>query len=195
MNLQKLKLYNFRNFKKLELDFSSDINIITGLNGSGKTSILEAVYLLATGRSFRSPNTAKLISFGSEFLAVYSEFCSSLDKNTNVITTIGYKKSKNDGNQIKLDNKNINSISEVARILPVNCLEGNFFRALSGEAQFRRKIFDWGVFHVKHSFSLLGESIMRFYNKETCYLKQELVLTRLNHGIVFLLNLLLKWHA
>ncbi len=176
MNLRRLKLHNFRNFNTLDLSFAPGLNIITGLNGSGKTSILEAIYLLASGRSFRSSNVSKLINFGSDFLAVYSEFHSSQDIHSNLITTVGYKKSKKEGTVLKLDEKCIHSLSEVARVFPVNCLDGAFFRALSEESQYRRKIFDWGVFHVKHSFY----SAWKKYNE---VLKQRNILLKSRVGI------------
>lgn len=152
MILNKLKLHNFRNFPSLDLGFSSNINIITGSNGAGKTSILEAVYLLATGRSFRAANLSKLISFNEDQLGVYSEFYTKIGSSHQSVKTIGYLKSKNTGRQLKVDDKNVSSISEVAHLLPVSCLEGGFFRALINEPLFRRKMLDWGVFHVKHSF-------------------------------------------
>ena len=54
MILQNLKLTRFRNHKAFELDFSDGVNLIVGQNGAGKTNILEAVYLLSTGKSFRA---------------------------------------------------------------------------------------------------------------------------------------------
>ena len=54
MILQNLKLTNFRNHKAFELDFADGVNLIVGQNGAGKTNILEAVYLLSTGKSFRA---------------------------------------------------------------------------------------------------------------------------------------------
>ncbi len=53
MNLQSLELNNFRNHKALKIGFTDGVNLIVGQNGSGKTNILEAIYLLSTGKSFR----------------------------------------------------------------------------------------------------------------------------------------------
>ena len=56
MKIAKLKLTNFRNYEKLELDFSKSKNIIIGNNGSGKTNIIEAIYYLSLTKSFRAPD-------------------------------------------------------------------------------------------------------------------------------------------
>lgn len=54
MILENLKLTNFRNHKSLELEFVDGVNMITGQNGAGKTNILEGIYLLSSGKSFRA---------------------------------------------------------------------------------------------------------------------------------------------
>ena len=59
MPIEKIEMINFRNHKNMVIDFSPGINIIWGENGSGKTSILEAVYILSNGKSFK---TNKLIA-------------------------------------------------------------------------------------------------------------------------------------
>lgn len=53
MQIRSAKLINFRNYKQLELDFSDRVNIFIGDNGQGKTNLLEAIYLLTSGQSFR----------------------------------------------------------------------------------------------------------------------------------------------
>ncbi|MCB0394519.1 MAG: AAA family ATPase, partial [Bdellovibrionales bacterium] len=53
MVVHRLKIRNFRNYKTLDLPFRSGVNILLGENGQGKTNLLEAIYLLCRGRSFR----------------------------------------------------------------------------------------------------------------------------------------------
>ena len=52
--IQKIRLTNFRNFKKKVLEFSDSITVIIGPNGIGKTNILESLFLLSTGKSFKA---------------------------------------------------------------------------------------------------------------------------------------------
>lgn len=67
MILKSLHLQNFRNYSKKVFEFSDKVNLIVGVNAAGKTNILEAVYFLATGRSFRVKGTeSEAIGYGSE---------------------------------------------------------------------------------------------------------------------------------
>ena len=63
MRVDALRLRCFRNYAGAEVDFSPEINVISGENAQGKTNLLEAVYLLAAGRSFRTRYDRELISF------------------------------------------------------------------------------------------------------------------------------------
>ena len=67
MNLNNLKLRNFRNYEQLELDFDPGVNLIVGDNAQGKTNLLEAIAYLGSGKSFRTQRTAELVKFGAEF--------------------------------------------------------------------------------------------------------------------------------
>ena len=73
MTIGRLRLRNFRNYGLQEIDFSGKMNIIHGENAQGKTNILEAVFLCATGRSHRTQKDAEMIKFGEETAAVEIE--------------------------------------------------------------------------------------------------------------------------
>lgn len=74
MLLEKLSLKNFRNHEDQSFTFTSGINLIYGKNGVGKTSILEAIYLLSTGKSFRTPSLDTLIRKGSSNFLIQAHF-------------------------------------------------------------------------------------------------------------------------
>ena len=71
--LTKLQINSVRNINNIELNLDPCLNIIFGINGSGKTSILESIHLLATGRSFRTPKTESIIAEASAELTIYAE--------------------------------------------------------------------------------------------------------------------------
>lgn len=54
MRLNNLQLINFRNYDNLHLNFKRNINLLVGKNGQGKTNIVEAIYMLSFGKSFRN---------------------------------------------------------------------------------------------------------------------------------------------
>ena len=70
MIIKEIELKDFRNYESLNLKFHNRVNIFLGDNAQGKTNILEAVYLTALGKSFRTARDAEMIRFGSEFLKV-----------------------------------------------------------------------------------------------------------------------------
>jgi DNA replication and repair protein RecF len=74
MHLKTLRLRNFRNFANLEVTFHHHLNVIVGDNAQGKTNLLEAIFLLSTGRSFRTPHLSDLISYNKKFFIVEAEF-------------------------------------------------------------------------------------------------------------------------
>ncbi|MEI6665808.1 MAG: AAA family ATPase, partial [Chloroflexota bacterium] len=65
MHLAQLSLTNVRSFRRLELELSPGLHVITGANGSGKSNLLESIALLATARSLRTSNDVDLISWDS----------------------------------------------------------------------------------------------------------------------------------
>lgn len=67
MYLKKLKLLNFRNFLEREFEFPEGCIVFEGMNGVGKTSILEAIYFLCTGKSQRKVHKTTMINFSKDF--------------------------------------------------------------------------------------------------------------------------------
>ncbi len=70
MNITKLELLNFRNYKKINFDNFSNLNIIIGKNGIGKTSIIEAIYLGSLAKSFKTNNELSIINENSDFFRI-----------------------------------------------------------------------------------------------------------------------------
>lgn len=81
MYLSKLHLDNFRSYTGSIYNFTPQVNLILGPNGSGKTNILEAVYLLSTSKSFRSSSLSKLISWQQSYATVQSSVISPESNN------------------------------------------------------------------------------------------------------------------
>src|SRR5690554_6463595 len=71
MSLGELRISNFRCIESASLELSSELTLISGANGAGKTSILEAAFLLGRGRSFRTRNSERLIRHGESALTVF----------------------------------------------------------------------------------------------------------------------------
>ncbi len=67
MKLDHISLKDFRNYRELDLDFSSGVNLIVGDNAQGKTNLLEAIIYTGSGKSFRTQKNAELVRFGADF--------------------------------------------------------------------------------------------------------------------------------
>ena len=72
--VQNISFKNFRNFQSCKLSFNANFNILYGLNGSGKTNILEAISLLGKGRGFRNANLPSLSYKDSKSFIINSEY-------------------------------------------------------------------------------------------------------------------------
>ena len=70
MKIHHLKLINFRNYEKIYLDFSPSCNIIYGKNGSGKTNLVESIYVLALTKSFRGTVDKVLFMNNKDFTRI-----------------------------------------------------------------------------------------------------------------------------
>lgn len=106
MYIKSLKLKNFRNYDDANIEFSPKKNIIYGLNGQGKTNIIEALYFMQSGKSYRCTKEKEIIKFGCDFAKIEAEFVKDERKN-NVMFFLSEKKN------IKLNGIAIDRLSEL----------------------------------------------------------------------------------
>ena len=108
MLFTKIKYFNFRNIENGSLDTDSRNVILEGINGQGKTNVLESVYLLSYGSSFRTANAKEPITFGAEKLHLA---CTVTDDDGQV-RTVDYI-NHNGKRRILLDSKDIRDRKEL----------------------------------------------------------------------------------
>ena len=95
MNITKIELQNFRNYKKKNFDNFSNLNIIIGTNGIGKTSIIESIYLGSLAKSFKTNNDESIINNNSDYFRIkiyYYEY--GIKKNLEIYLDKNGKKTK-----------------------------------------------------------------------------------------------------
>ena len=147
MGLVSLSLHEFRCFDQVGLEFSPQINVIWGANASGKTSLLEAVFLLSRGRSFRSGHLEPLARYGSRGFRVIGK----IEGARGGTTTIGLERQQ--GNlRVRVGGRPANSLAELADMLPVQLVDNQAHLLIDGGPRHRRQFLDWGVFHVEPAF-------------------------------------------
>lgn len=169
--LKKLVLSNIRNLESLDLNFGSQFNVFIGANGSGKTSLLEAIYLLGVGRSFRTRSLRQIISFGSDKCLIRACVSTSADLSHDNVW-IAVERGLANYAQYKIGGRCENSVSELAKMLPVQLIDVNSHLLLDGGPVYRRQFIDWGVFHVEHSFLQNWRLMRRALEQRNTALKQ-----------------------
>jgi len=120
--IQQLTINNVRNLADIQLNPASGINIITGVNGAGKTSLLEAIHILARGRSFRTRKTSDWIRRGENIARVIAKINSSqLNQQT---TTVGLERSRGKW-QARINGETVKRFGDISRKIPLIVFEPN----------------------------------------------------------------------
>jgi DNA replication and repair protein RecF len=117
MYLKSLALVNFRNFRKMKFEFSGRITTLIGDNTTGKTNILEAIYLLASGKSFKAKLEGEMISYGKEISRVTGRIYADGGTNLEIVLTNGGVQIGDDPKNIKSTQKKKLLVNGVARRL------------------------------------------------------------------------------
>lgn len=147
MHLRSLALENIRNIKAARLEPGPSINVLHGDNGAGKTTVLEALVLLAKGRSFRSGPLAALIGPEQPLFRVVTELVTDEGNDHR----LGIERDR-EGWRGRLDGETMQHVTAAAGLLPLVIMEPNSHALVSGSPDHRRRYLDWTVFHVKHDF-------------------------------------------
>lgn len=129
-----------------ELLLDPGINILIGCNGAGKTSVLEAVFLLSHARSFRSGAREALLQRGATKLSIFADLVHGDNHRTRV--GLGREGARWEA---KVDGCRV-SVGQLVSACAVVCFEPGSHALIAGGAEERRRYLDWGVFHVEHEF-------------------------------------------
>ncbi|ALO33277.1 DNA recombination protein RecF [Colwellia sp. MT41] len=146
MSVAKLTTYNFRNLSSVTIDFHPKLNFFVGDNGSGKSSLLEAIFFIGHGKSFRTSKVEHLASYDTDNFVVSikddNDLQLGLSKNTASGVTL-----------IKINGERHARLSELAKNIAVQIVTPESFKLFFGGPKERRRFIDLGMFHVKHDFS------------------------------------------
>lgn len=169
MQLSQIKIIRLRNIVEAHIGLRAGFNLFCGANGEGKTSILEAIYLLTSGKSFRTARQDEAIQF-SETSYVLSGVVQSRMQPGNSMR-MGVERTKGGRQKIRVNEEAVDNMAELAKILPVQLLNVESYRLLEESSLFRRQFMDWGVFHVEHTFSGLWQRYNRALQQRNVALK------------------------
>jgi DNA replication and repair protein RecF len=145
MWIQRLRIAGFRCIATADLQPSSGLNVVVGGNGMGKTSVLEAIAVAASGRSFRTVRPEEMCAVANTLQLVVD--VGSAER----ATRIGVQRDSQRW-VCRIDGAPANGFADVAEHLAVEVFEPNSHEIVSGSSERRRRFLDWGVFHVEQSF-------------------------------------------
>ena len=164
MSFSKISIKRFRCFEELSLDLSPGVNFFYGANGSGKTSILESIFIFSSGKSFKSSNISSLINFNYDNFAL-----KAFDSERGYIAEI--KKDINKPIYVQLNNSKITT-SKLIREFPCSPIHNNTFSFADASPDFRRKLLDRSIFIADDTFSSSWFSFYRSLKQRNSLLKK-----------------------
>lgn len=165
MLLEQLSVSHCRIIESAELNLSSQVNLIFGDNGSGKSSILEAVSILSRGRSFRTSRIGDVIRSTEESLLVRA-VCADQDHHYR----IGIQKSKST-TRIRVNQQDIHSQAALSRYLPVTIIHPNSIELITGSPTNRRAFIDWIAFYLFPEFHKIWQNYQRVLKQRNLCLR------------------------
>ena len=204
MSLTRLSIEAFRNIVSAQLLPGTGLNLIYGQNGSGKTSILEAIYFLGMGRSFRSHLSQRVINIDDDKLTLFATLNTARGE-----SKVGLRRFRSGETEVKIDGEKVKRLSTLAETLPIQVITPESFSLLFEGPKSRRQFIDWGAFHsdqhfyqawtnvrriLKHRNQLLRDgapySTLQFWDKE--FVRYAEQVTQIRNQYVDSLNELLK---
>lgn len=170
MSITSLRISNFRNLAEVKLTVCHDgLNILYGNNGSGKTSLLEAIYYLGLGRSFRTSTFSRLIRHTTDRFCIFSQVVSD----SQCLTPIGIERSTTGAPKLRVAEKDALHV-EAAYYLPIRLINSQSYNIFESGPIFRRKYLDWGLFYQSEKF-------LSYWQQYERVLKQRNILLRDRH--------------
>ena len=151
MYLDKISLLNFKNHEELSLNFSPTVNGIVGINGSGKTSLLDAIYMLALTKSAFSQTDAQCIRHGADFFMI-DGFFKDVDENNSRGLQVTCSLKIGGRKVVMLDKKAYERLSEHIGRFPVVLISPDDTDLIRDTSELRRKFFDNMLSQLDHAY-------------------------------------------
>ena len=166
VKIEQLRGQNFRCFSALQLEEFDHYNVIVGPNGAGKTSLLESIYVLGSGHSFRSNRRSLLCQHG------YEKFALSVSLRTDDGISRTVMRWQAGKLEITRDQQPVASIADLAQIMPVQAIGPWIHELISGGPEIRRRFLNWGLFHRHQDFYPCWRKYCRALHQRNAALQQ-----------------------
>jgi len=165
MKINSLKITNFRNYDKLNLNFSDNLNIIYGNNGVGKTNLVESIYALSLTKSFRTNNDKNLIKKDELSTKIEGEVKTNTLNNYQVIIN-------KEGKKVKIDNNIISKISDYISNINIILLQPDEHMIFNSSPTSRRKLINIEISQINKEYLLYLSNYNKILKQRNFYLRE-----------------------
>ncbi len=164
MKIHHLKLLNFRNYEKIEFSFAPGYNIIYGNNGSGKTNLVESIYVLALTKSFRGTVDKVLIMNSKDVCRIEGEVSDNYTNKYKLII-------KNDGKEVKINDTKVDKLSDYISKISVVLFNPDDLRFIKDSPTVRRKAINLEISQINNSYLKNLNMYNKLLKQRNSYLK------------------------
>ena len=166
--IERLQISNLRNLSQVNMEVAA-CNVFIGANGSGKTSLLEAIFLLSRGKSFRHSQPKRYIQHHRPAAIVHAKLTDS--------STLAIQKQPDATTVLRLNQTTVYNQSILTEQLPTLLIDPSTMDMLEQGSASRRQLLDWLVFHMKQGFHPQWVAYQRLLKQRNSLLKQTKKLT------------------
>lgn len=168
MPLLAVQVENLRCIRAADVRLDPQLTVITGANAAGKTSLLEAIFFLGRGRSFRSRQIDRVIRTGADALTLIGHVAAPHRP-----LVIGIRASR-DATEARVGGTQVGSLAQLAGAFPVQVIDPGVHKLVEEGPAARRRAIDWGVFHVEPNFTAAWQKYQRALKQRNAALRQRL---------------------
>ncbi|MCM2678084.1 DNA replication/repair protein RecF [Echinimonas agarilytica] len=166
MSICQLNVESVRNLSQVQMQPCDGFNFIVGLNGAGKSSVLEAIHMLGAGRSFRTSRHRQLIQYEQQQLNIFAEVDRGHQRHR-----VGMQRDKQSDLAIRINGQSTTRLADLVGLFPLQLLTPESANLLLTGNKVRRQFLDWGLFYQ-------GEQFFNAWKRYTRILKQRNAMVR-----------------
>lgn len=169
MKLDRVQLTDFRNIKSADFTPSRSLSLISGKNGSGKSSVIEALYYLGYGRSFRTNKHESAIQHDAERFSIFTRCTNDSGEQS----AVGLQRSRHEQFMCSINGNHSHRLADLVSLIPVQLFTPQSTDLIIGSPGERRRFIDWGLFHVEHQFNLMFQTFQKLLKTRNALLKRQ----------------------